>query len=160
MRSRRPFVRLRTHACSLAAGRARGCAPPEGVAPGFAFASGSAATATLINMFAAGDHILSVSDVYGGTNRYFNRVAVPIGFEVTMVDMSNLDNVKKAFKANTKNVKLLLEVQQKRSEQKPVSSISSVLYVAAIGSVLLGAVALVAIGFVTAVRYLFFTAAN
>ena len=65
-----------------------------------------------------------------------------------------------AFKANTKNVKLLLEVQQKRSEQKPVSSISSVLYVAAIGSVLLGAVALVAIGFVTAVRYLFFTAAN
>ena len=102
VRSRRPFVRLRTHACSLAAGRARGCAPPEGVAPGFAFASGSAATATLINMFAAGDHILSVSDVYGGTNRYFNRVAVPIGFEVTMVDMSNLDNVKKAFKANTK----------------------------------------------------------
>lgn len=53
-------------------------------------------------MFKAGDHILSVSDVYGGTNRYFNRVALPIGFEVSMVDMSDLAAVKTAFKPNTK----------------------------------------------------------
>ena len=69
---------------------------------GFAFASGSAATATLINMFKAGDHILSVSDVYGGTNRYFNRVAGPIGFHTTMVDMTDLSKVKSAFQPNTK----------------------------------------------------------
>ena len=60
-----------------------------------------------------------------------------------------------AFKANTKNVKLLLEVQQKRSERKPVSSLSSILYIIAIAAVLLGAVTLVAIGFVTVVRHLF-----
>ena len=63
-----------------------------------------------------------------------------------------------AFKANTKNVKLLLDVQQQRSEQKSVSSLPSMLYILAIGAVLLGAVALVAIGFVTAVRYLFLSA--
>lgn len=55
-------------------------------------------------MFKAGDHIISVNDVYGGTNRYFNRVAGPIGFESTFVDMSDLNNVKAAFKPNTKLV--------------------------------------------------------
>jgi len=55
-------------------------------------------------MFKAGDHIISVNDVYGGTNRYFNRVANPIGFQSTFVDMSDLNNVKAAFKPNTKMV--------------------------------------------------------
>jgi cystathionine beta-lyase/cystathionine gamma-synthase len=83
--------------------RARvGLTHARGVWAGFAFASGSAATATLINLFRAGDHILSVNDVYGGTNRYFNRVAGPIGFETTMIDMTDLANVEAAFRPNTK----------------------------------------------------------
>ena len=43
----------------------------EGATYGLAFASGSATTATITNMLSAGDHIISVDDVYGGTNRYF-----------------------------------------------------------------------------------------
>jgi cystathionine gamma-lyase len=55
---------------------------------GLAFASGSAATATITNMFQSGDHIISIDDVYGGTNRYLNRVAKPANnMQVSMVDI-------------------------------------------------------------------------
>lgn len=74
----------------------------EGAKHALAFSSGSATTATIINMFKAGDHIISVNDVYGGTNRYFNRVAGPIGFESSFVDMTDLANLRTAFKPNTK----------------------------------------------------------
>ena len=39
------------------------------------FASGLAATTAIVHMLKAGDHIVSMDDVYGGTNRYFRRVA-------------------------------------------------------------------------------------
>ncbi len=38
---------------------------------GIAYASGSAATATIVNLFKSGDHIISIDDVYGGTQRFF-----------------------------------------------------------------------------------------
>jgi len=41
---------------------------------GFAFASGSAATGSILNLIDAGSHVISVDDVYGGTQRYFRRV--------------------------------------------------------------------------------------
>jgi cystathionine gamma-lyase len=55
-------------------------------------------------MLRAGDHVLSVNDVYGGTNRYFSRVAGPIGLQTTFVDMKNLDNVRRALRPSTKIV--------------------------------------------------------
>eukprot|EP00461_Guttulinopsis_vulgaris_P000204 UN00204 len=42
---------------------------------GFAFASGSAATATVMHLLPAGSHIITVDDIYGGTQRYFRRIA-------------------------------------------------------------------------------------
>jgi cystathionine gamma-lyase len=42
---------------------------------GLAFASGSAAIATVLHLLEAGSHVISVDDVYGGTQRYFNKVA-------------------------------------------------------------------------------------
>ena len=48
-----------------------------------AFASGSATTATILQSLAAGSHVISVSDVYGGTHRYFTKVALAHGVEVT-----------------------------------------------------------------------------
>ena len=42
---------------------------------GFAFASGSSATATILHLLDAGSHVISVDDVYGGTQRYFRRIA-------------------------------------------------------------------------------------
>ncbi|KAF5016109.1 hypothetical protein F66182_12315, partial [Fusarium sp. NRRL 66182] len=44
-----------------------------------AFSSGSATTATILQSLAAGSHVVSVSDVYGGTHRYFTKVAAAHG---------------------------------------------------------------------------------
>ena len=48
-----------------------------------AFSSGSATTATILQSLAAGSHVVSVSDVYGGTHRYFTKVAAAHGVQVT-----------------------------------------------------------------------------
>lgn len=48
-----------------------------------AFSSGSATTATILQSLAQGSHIISVSDVYGGTHRYFTKVASAHGVAVT-----------------------------------------------------------------------------
>jgi len=48
-----------------------------------AYASGSAATANILQSLAAGSHVVSVSDVYGGTHRYFTKVASAHGVRVT-----------------------------------------------------------------------------
>eukprot|EP00166_Cyanidium_caldarium_P004506 ctg_477.g150 len=44
-----------------------------------AFASGLAATTTLIHLLQAGDHVVCIDDVYGGTQRYFRQVALRAG---------------------------------------------------------------------------------
>jgi len=46
----------------------------EGGAHGFAFASGLAATATLLELLEAGSHVVAMDDLYGGTFRLFERV--------------------------------------------------------------------------------------
>ncbi|CAG5112764.1 Oidioi.mRNA.OKI2018_I69.chr2.g6943.t2.cds [Oikopleura dioica] len=51
-----------------------------------------------------GDHAVTGDDLYGGTNRYFNKVASKHGVEFTMVDVRNPDNVVAAIKPNTKMV--------------------------------------------------------
>jgi cystathionine gamma-lyase len=48
-----------------------------------AFASGSATTAVILQSLAAGSHVVSISDVYGGTHRYFTKVARAHGVHVT-----------------------------------------------------------------------------
>ncbi len=42
---------------------------------GLAFSSGSAVTATILQSLPIGSHAISVGDVYGGTHRYFTKVA-------------------------------------------------------------------------------------
>ncbi|XP_068612940.1 cystathionine gamma-lyase-like [Brachionichthys hirsutus] len=69
-----------------------------------ALASGLAATVTITHMLKAGDGIICMDDVYGGTNRYFQRVASELGLDVTLADMTNPDNLKVALKTNTKLV--------------------------------------------------------
>ncbi|EXJ56800.1 cystathionine gamma-lyase [Cladophialophora yegresii CBS 114405] len=56
-----------------------------------AFSSGSATTATILQSLAAGSHVISVSDVYGGTHRYFTKVALAHGVEVTFSPSIELD---------------------------------------------------------------------
>ncbi|KAI0489886.1 Cys/Met metabolism PLP-dependent enzyme [Xylaria cf. heliscus] len=56
-----------------------------------AFGSGSAATATILQSLASGSHVISVSDVYGGTHRYFTRVAKAHGVTVTFTPQIEVD---------------------------------------------------------------------
>lgn len=69
---------------------------------GYAFSSGMAATSSVLSIFSAGDHIIVCEDVYGGTFRiastHFNR----FGVEFTFVDVTDVENIKNAIKANTK----------------------------------------------------------
>src|SRR5262249_36866762 len=46
----------------------------EGGAHGFAFASGMAATATVLELLDSGSHVVAMDDLYGGTRRLFERV--------------------------------------------------------------------------------------
>jgi cystathionine gamma-lyase len=56
-----------------------------------AFSSGSATTATILQSLAAGSHVVSVSDVYGGTHRYFTKVAAAHGVQVTFSPSIEVD---------------------------------------------------------------------
>ena len=61
----------------------------EGGKYGFACASGCAATDILIHLLDAGDHIVSVDDVYGGTSRLFRTVWGRHGIDTTFGDLIN-----------------------------------------------------------------------
>ncbi|KDN39542.1 hypothetical protein K437DRAFT_259035 [Tilletiaria anomala UBC 951] len=70
----------------------RAIASLEGGAHGLAFSSGSAVTSTILSSLPPHAHVVSVNDVYGGTHRYFTRVAnVAQHIETTFVDMDSDD---------------------------------------------------------------------
>lgn len=71
---------------------------------GFAFASGCAATTTMMHMLKAGDHVIASDDLYGGTFRLFDKVIRHHGIEFSFVDLSKTENFQAALKANTKMV--------------------------------------------------------
>lgn len=71
---------------------------------GYAFSSGMAAISSIFTMFKAGDHFILGVDIYGGTYRIMTDIFAKFGFESTFVDMTELENVKKAIKKNTKAV--------------------------------------------------------
>ncbi|KAL9950805.1 hypothetical protein ACROYT_G043367 [Oculina patagonica] len=75
----------------------------EGAKHGLAAASGLSATMLLTHLLKTGEHIVCVDDVYGGTNRYFSRVAATqMGIEISFVDATDLSKLKSAIKPTTK----------------------------------------------------------
>ena len=58
----------------------------EGGTHGLCFASGLAATATLLHLLSAGDHVVAGDDLYGGTYRLFERVMRKQGLDFSYVD--------------------------------------------------------------------------
>ena len=62
----------------------------EGAAHGHAFASGIAATATIMHLLSPGDRTLTVNDVYGGTYRMFSQVYEPKGYEFAYAGRAEL----------------------------------------------------------------------
>ena len=79
-------------------------APLEKAKYALTFASGLGALTTLSYLLKTGDHIVTVDDVYGGTNRFFRNCAQRMGIESTFVNMMDLKETEAAFKANTKMV--------------------------------------------------------
>jgi cystathionine beta-lyase/cystathionine gamma-synthase len=76
----------------------------EGAKFGFAFASGMAATDTVLKLVKSGDHVIVGDNTYGGTYRLFSKVLSNYGIEFDYVDTAEATNVEKAFKSNTKMV--------------------------------------------------------
>jgi Cys/Met metabolism PLP-dependent enzyme len=58
-----------------------------------AFSSGSAATSAVLHLLQAGDHVLCVDDVYGGTQRYFRRIVQPaMNIQIDFIDFNKYLN--------------------------------------------------------------------
>lgn len=58
----------------------------EGGRYGLAFASGLAATSTIMQLLSAGDHVIACDDLYGGTYRLFEKVYRRLGLRFDYVD--------------------------------------------------------------------------
>jgi cystathionine gamma-lyase len=77
----------------------------EGGVQGLCFASGLAATSTLLDLFDAGTHVIACDDLYGGTFRLFDKVYRRLGFEFTYVDpLAGAAGVQAAIRPTTKLV--------------------------------------------------------
>jgi len=76
----------------------------EGGRFGAAFASGSAATTTVLSLLENGDHVVAGDDLYGGTRRLFERVLRPMGLRFTYVDPRDPALLERAIEARTRMV--------------------------------------------------------
>ena len=76
----------------------------EGASFGLCFASGMAATSTVIQALSSGDHVLCGNDLYGGTYRVFTKVFVRHGLSFSFVDATDLGAMEAAFTPRTKLV--------------------------------------------------------
>ena len=77
----------------------------EGGAAGFAFASGMAATATLLELLDSGSHIIAMNDLYGGTYRLLENVRKrSAGHQVSFVDLSDPKALDAAIRPDTRLV--------------------------------------------------------
>jgi cystathionine gamma-lyase len=77
----------------------------EGGSAGFAFASGMAATATVLDCLEQGSHVVVGDDVYGGTRRLFDRVRKQsAGLQPSYVDLSDAEALRAALRPDTRMV--------------------------------------------------------
>src|SRR5579864_1200981 len=77
----------------------------EGGGTGFAFASGMAASATLLELLDAGSHIIAMNDLYGGSYRLLENVRKrSAGHSVSFVDLSDAASLEAAVRPDTRLV--------------------------------------------------------
>ncbi|MCD0464655.1 cystathionine gamma-synthase [Flavobacterium sp. ENC] len=69
---------------------------------GLAFSSGLAATDCILRGFKAGDEVIAMDDLYGGTYRMFSRIYKDSGIKFHFVDMTNIEKLKSLINENTK----------------------------------------------------------
>jgi cystathionine gamma-lyase len=74
----------------------------EGGAAGFAFASGMAATSTVLELLDSGSHIIAMHDLYGGSYRVLENVRKrSAGHDVSFVDLTKPSELEAAIRPNT-----------------------------------------------------------
>ena len=72
---------------------------------GFAFASGMAAIATVLELLDSGSHVVAMDDLYGGTGRLFNQVRRrSAGLEFSYADLSDIGQLESALRPETRMV--------------------------------------------------------
>ncbi|SEP05766.1 cystathionine gamma-lyase [Luteibacter sp. UNC138MFCol5.1] len=77
----------------------------EGGVAGFAFGSGLAGAATVLDMLDTGSHVIAMDDLYGGTYRLFERVRRrSAGLDFTFVDLNDTAALKAALKPTTRMI--------------------------------------------------------
>ena len=77
----------------------------EGGSRGFAFASGLAATSTVLELLDSGDHVIAMDDLYGGSYRLFERVRRrSAGLDFSFVDLCDLAAFEAAITPKTRMV--------------------------------------------------------
>ncbi|MDR1838050.1 MAG: PLP-dependent aspartate aminotransferase family protein [Treponema sp.] len=76
----------------------------EGGCGALAFSTGMAAVTALLELFSSGDSIIASDDLYGGTVRFFDKMAANHGVHFDYVNTSNLNEIEKAVTPNTKAI--------------------------------------------------------
>jgi cystathionine gamma-lyase len=77
----------------------------EGGVAGFAFASGMAAIATVLELLDSGSHVIAMDDLYGGSYRLFERVRRrSAGLDFSFIDLTDTTALKAALKPNTRMI--------------------------------------------------------
>lgn len=83
----------------------RAVASLESGSKGFAFASGMAATSTIMELLNSGDHVIAMDDLYGGTFRLFDKVrGRSAGLQFSYVDLTDAAALQAAIRSNTKMI--------------------------------------------------------
>ena len=77
----------------------------ENGSQGYAFASGLAGAATLLDLLDTGSHVVAMDDLYGGTYRLFDRVRKrSAGLAFSFVDLADIEAVEAAIRPETKMI--------------------------------------------------------
>ena len=77
----------------------------EGGVAGFAFGSGLAAAATVLDLLDSGSHVIAMDDLYGGSYRLFERVRRrSAGLDFSFIDLNDAQALKAALKPNTRMI--------------------------------------------------------
>ncbi|KRG69610.1 cystathionine gamma-synthase [Pseudoxanthomonas dokdonensis] len=77
----------------------------EGGSRGFAFASGMAASSTVLELLDSGSHVIAMDDIYGGSYRLFERVRKrSAGLDFSFVDLTDLAAFEAAIQPQTRMV--------------------------------------------------------
>ncbi len=94
---------------------------------GFAFASGLAAMATLLELFVPGDHVVAGEDLYGGSRRLFSQVrAASAGLQLSFVDLREPAAVEAAMRPETR----LVWVETPSNPMLKLSDLAAVAHIA------------------------------